>query len=416
MFSKINVDACKTPDCKNMGVLNSPDYLSQGKDVLCRECGFLFPVISERSLNLFRQSVNRAWQGLIKACPGCGSSSLKKYGFSAQGEPRMYCLMCHKTFIAPGEHKADARQDSLAQLIQGGSSLADIRATLSLDSTGLNRALQKLSRKVNQAERAFIFPAFDLAMSTRAFRVKYNGSDNCLYVLVTAEESSGRVIAITTNYSSQPVENNYQYISDYEERLPPGTLAHLVQRKELMTMRRNTLFDVDYGPATLYKNDPGMLVKPVLPAYRHFELVKVLTDDRSLNVQHYIDHECFILGGCLMANLTHVRQGRCHISFVREHGDLPPGRDIPYRIFRSGGIRNNVWRTFSTRDYSKAVCNLTGDKKTSILRHATLTGATRFIHFLHAHPFFFQLCRLSPANVTVTLNYLKYEYNKKVVI
>ncbi|MDA8517917.1 MULTISPECIES: transposase-like zinc-binding domain-containing protein [unclassified Citrobacter] len=416
MFFQINVDACKTPECKNMGILNSPDYLVQGKDILCRECGFSFPVISERSLNLFRLSANLPWRGLIKACPGCGSSSLKKYGFSAQGEARLYCLQCHKTFVFLGRHKADVRQESLARLILEGASLADIRTTLSLDSTGLNRALQKLSRSVNQSEREFTFPAFDLAMSTRAFRVKFNGGDHSLYVLVTAEESSGRVIAVTTNYSTQAVEEEYQYISDYEERLPSGTLAHLVQRKELMTMRRNTLFDVDYGPAALHKNDPGMLVKPVLPAYRHFELVKELTDERTLNVQHYIDHECFILGGCMMANLKSIRQSRCHISFVREMGDLPSDANFPYRVFRSGGIRNNVWRSFSSRGYAKAVCNLTGNKKTSMLRYATLTGATKFIQFLQVHPFFLQLSRLSPANVTMVLNYLKFEYNKNITL
>ncbi len=54
MFSHINVDACKTPGCKNLGILESPDYLPQGKNVLCRACGFLFPIISARSLNLFR--------------------------------------------------------------------------------------------------------------------------------------------------------------------------------------------------------------------------------------------------------------------------------------------------------------------------------------------------------------------------
>ncbi|MDI8751070.1 cytoplasmic protein, partial [Salmonella enterica subsp. enterica serovar Montevideo] len=54
MFANINVDCCKTPGCKNLGVLNSPDYVRQGKDVLCRECGFLFPVISAGALNLFR--------------------------------------------------------------------------------------------------------------------------------------------------------------------------------------------------------------------------------------------------------------------------------------------------------------------------------------------------------------------------
>lgn len=89
-------------------------------------------------------------------------------------------------------------------------------------------------------------------------------------------------------------------------------------------MRRDTLFDIDYGPAVLHQNDPGMLVKPVLPAYRHFELVRILTDEHSNNVQHYLDHECFILGGCLMANLQHIHQGRCHISFVKERGVAPP--------------------------------------------------------------------------------------------
>lgn len=240
----------------------------------------------------------------------------------------MYCRQCNKTFISYTAIRSDARQENLATLIGEGASLVEIRAALAIDSTGFSRELQKLSRRANQAERDFVFPAFDIAMSTRAFRVKFNGGDSSLYVLVTAEEESGKVVAISTNYSAQPVEADYQYHSDYEERLPSGTLAHLVQRKEALTMRRNVLFDVDYGPAVLYKNDPGMLVKPVLPAYRHFELVQALTDERSLNVQHYLDHECFILGGCMMANFSYLRQGRCHISFVRERGVTPPKRDL----------------------------------------------------------------------------------------
>lgn len=411
MFSWVNVDSCKTPGCKNVGVLNSPDYQHQGRNILCRACGFLFPIISERSLNRFRQSVNQAWKGLIKSCPYCGGISLKKYGFSAQGEPRIYCQRCHKTFISPVRQKTDARQGYLATLIQEGATLADIRTTLALDSTGLSRELRKLSRSANLVEREFIFPTFDITMSTRAFRIKFNGGDNFLYALVTAEENTGRIVAVTTNYSAQPVEVAYQYRSDYEERLPPGTLIHLVQRKEAITMRRETLFDIDYGPAILHKNDPGMLVKPVLPAYRHFELVKILTDEHSLNVQHYIDQECFILGGCMMANLQHIQQGRCHISFVRERGALRPETDISPRIFLSGGIRNNLWRTFSTRDYALAVCNLTGNKKASMQKNATLKGATGFIHFIDTHPFLTHLNRMSPANVTATLEHLRNAFN-----
>lgn len=281
-----------------------------------------------------------------------------------------------------------------------------------MDSTGLNRSLHKLSRQSNAAERECIFPALDLALSTRAFQIKFNGGDSGLYVLVTAEEASGSVIAVTTNYSAWPVEDEYRYASQYEERLAPGTLTHLVQRQELITMRRNILFDVDYGPASLHKNDPGMLVKPVLATYRHFELVNALTDEHSLNIQHYIDQECFILGGCLMANLHHVRQGRCHISFVRERGRTPPPSDIPYRLFQGGGIRNNVWRTFSTRDYALAICNLTGNKNPGMIRRATLAGATAFIQYINHHPFLTQLNRMSPANVTASLDFLRYAFNR----
>lgn len=412
MFNDVNVDSCKTPGCKNMGVLNSPDYIYQGNNILCRECGFLFPPISAKSLNAFRRTVNQGWKGLIKQCPGCGSFSLKRYGYSAHGERRMSCRDCGKTLVIPDKAKISLRQEHLAALIKEGSSLSDIRTQLAIDNTTLGRELANLSYRAGLVERGFAFPTFDIVLSTRAFSISFNGGDNRLYVLATAEEASGKVVAISTNYTSQPVEAEYQYQSQYEERMPPGTLAHLVQRKEMLTMRRRVaLFDIDYGPAALHRHERGMLVKPVLPAYRHFELVRMLTDERSLNVQHYLDHECFILGGCMMANLEHVRQGRCHISFVRERGIPPAQRDIPPRLFYSGGIRNNVWRTFSTRDYAMAVCNLTGNKKTSPLRNASLRSASEFIQYIHQHPFLPWLNRMSPANVTAALNHLKYEYN-----
>lgn len=105
-----------------------------------------------------------------------------------------------------------------------------------------------------------------------------------------------------------------------------------------------------------------MLVKPVLPAYRHFELVQALTDERSLNVQHYLDHECFILGGCMMANFSYLRQGAAIFRLCVKEALRRPNA-ISSAVVLSGGIRNNVWRTFSTRDYAMAVCNLTGNKR-----------------------------------------------------
>lgn len=416
MFNAVNVDCCKTPGCKNMGVINSSDYIKQGNDILCRECGFLFPVISAAALNTFRFAMNHPWRGLIKQCPYCGSMSLKHYGFSAQGKRRMCCRYCSKTFIRPERINMSQRQTLLTMLIRSGATLQEICSTLAIDKTTLKRELTHLSQLALQSECSFAFATYDITLSTRAFYVNFNGGENQLYALVTAEENSGKVVAISTNYSSVGINEEYEYRSEYEEREPPGALSHLVQRKELITMRRRgALFDIDYGPARLYRHDRGMVVKPVLTAYRHFDLVKALTDERSLNVQHFLDHECFILGGCMVANVDHIRQGRCHIAFVRERGSSPPLNTLPPRFFRSGGIRNNIWRGFSTRDYAMAVCNLTENKKTSMLRQATLRSATQFIEHVQQHPFLPIMKKMSPANVVLALNYIKYEYNQRRV-
>lgn len=416
MFSAVNVDCCKTPGCKNMGVINSSDYITRGNDILCRECGFLFPVISSAALNTFRYAMNHPWKGLIKQCPYCGSIGLKHYGFSAQGKRRMCCCYCSKTFIRPEQITMSPRQSLLALLIRSGAHLQEICSTLAIDKTTLKRELTHLSQLALQSECNVAFGTYDITLSSRAFYVSFNGGDNQLYALVTAEENSGKVVALSTNYSAVGINEEYEYESEYEEREPPGALSHLVQRKELITMRRRgALFDIDYGPARLYRHDRGMVVKPVLTAYRHFDLVKALTDERSLNVQHFLDHECFILGGCMVANVAHIRQGRCHIAFVRERGCSPPANTLPPRFFRGGGIRNNIWRAFSTRDYAMAVCNLTENKKTSVLRQATLRSATHFIDYVQQHPFLPVMKKMSPANVVLTLNYIKYEYNKQHV-
>ena len=41
------------------------------------------------------------------------------------------------------------------------------------------------------------------------------------------------------------------------------------------------------------KTDAGMLVKPVFRPIVILNWCRMLTDERSQNVQHYLDHECF---------------------------------------------------------------------------------------------------------------------------
>lgn len=412
MFGHHDVDCCKTFGCKNLGILNSPDYQPQGKDILCRECGFTFPRISRHSLNVFRTAVNKEWKGLIKQCPFCGGTAFKRHGYSSQGKSRLLCRHCSRTFLFTPVSLEKENLSELGKGIAAGATLIDLRRELRLDSTALSRQFSRLARQVNSLQSQCLFQAYDIALCTRAFVLPYLGSGNLLYILVTAEADSGNVVAVSTNYSPVCVEKEYQYTHSFTERSLSGTFAHIVQRKEKLTAQRATLFDIDYGMAALRKNDAGMIVKPVLPAYRHFELVKKLTDDRSINVQHFLEHECFIYGGCLIANHDDVVRGRCHISFVAERGLVAQQQARPPRYFLAGGIRNNVWRYFSTPDYAMAVSNLTGSKKPGELCRATLLPATRFIHYVESHPFYAQMTRLSPANLTTVLDFMKYEYNQ----
>lgn len=43
-------------------VVRMARIMSQGKNILCRECSYLFPVISEQSLNIYRNIVNHSWR------------------------------------------------------------------------------------------------------------------------------------------------------------------------------------------------------------------------------------------------------------------------------------------------------------------------------------------------------------------
>ncbi len=99
-----------------------------------------------------------------------------------------------------------------------------------------------------------------------------------------------------------------------------------------------------------------MLVKPVLPAYRHFELVQALTDERP-ECPALSDHECFILGG--WRNLA-IPSGRCHISFVREKRRYAAQTRSPPRLFferRNSQQRNSRRVHFPLRGIMRmAVC------------------------------------------------------------
>ncbi len=109
MFSQVNVDSCKTPGCKNLGVLNSPDYQNRGKCVM-QGMWFSFSCDFGKIAESFSPVGKSGMERVDKILPRMRRRLTKKYGFSAQGEPRVCCQQCHKTFLYPVRYKTDPRR------------------------------------------------------------------------------------------------------------------------------------------------------------------------------------------------------------------------------------------------------------------------------------------------------------------
>ncbi|MNZ36925.1 hypothetical protein D3C78_543620 [compost metagenome] len=189
-------------------------------------------------------------------------------------------------------------------------------------------------------------------------------------------------------------------------------LVRKVFDKDRVISRRPFLFDIAYGPANVRSNDPGTIVKPVLAAYRHFALVYALTHHRLLSIHHWLEHECFIYGACLMANRMDIAQQRCGISFVYEEGALDATQRLRSETVRSDIVWRDTWNCYSQKNYNLAVCHLTGKTNRSSFRQATLKPARAFQEYLFRHPIWPQLIRLAPRNVVHLLEYLAAEYNR----
>ncbi|HEX4500312.1 MAG TPA: cytoplasmic protein [Scandinavium sp.] len=414
MFKQRNVNCCKTYGCKNLGVLNSPSYQQQGQRVLCLECGFYFPVIGEHALNSFKKQVNKGYQGLISLCPACGDGkALVRHGYTRNGVQRVRCGDCQVTFSQYYSEPASSRLITLGEHIQRGESLTANCGERNYNNTRLGRDLSKMAFHCRLVQSQFIPLSHEVELSTAVFFLNFNASSNRLYVIVSADKKSNRVIAVSTNYAphANEIPEVFHYNMGEEEVCSGKNMILRVFAKDRLMSRRKLYFDAQYGAAQVKKNDGGIMVKPVLAAYRHFELVKDLTGRDVLSVRHYLEHECFIYGGCLMANVDGVLNGNCHISFVYEQGVSNTIKSGRTEMFTSDIIWNDAWYYYSQPNYNLAVCSLTGSQGRRRALDATLEPAQSFIRFVQHHPYYPRLTHHSPARINDLLEFLLLEYN-----
>lgn len=407
-----HVNCCKNVECSFFGVINTLHYQFIGQNGFCPECGDIFPLISPSALSAFNQQSNKFYPQISLYCPTCGQGdALIRHGRGPAGAQRWRCRTCNISFTDESAVIKDiSGLQPLAECISAGG---DFRLSGEKNQT-LSRDLTRLAFSARVEQVHLPIGSLSGEYSTITFTVEFNGSHNKLFVIATADNKTGCVIAVSTNYL--PLKNGispeWWYPSMPAESEVSPILVRKVFDKDRVISRRPFLFDIAYGPANVRSNDPGTIVKPVLAAYRHFALVHALTHHRLLSVHHWLEHECFIYGACLMANRMDIAQQRCGISFVYEEGALDATQRLRSETVRSDIIWRDTWNCYSQKNYNLAVCHLTGKTNRSSFRQATLKPARAFQEYIFRHPIWPQLIRLAPRNVVHLLEYLAAEYNR----
>lgn len=380
---QVRLNVCKSGKCANLGVADAPDYVwpvfRLGYPALgCGKCGSLPPLFNEAECNdwfaqLFARHLGLTGQGCPRGC----MARLIRYGANRSGSPRLQCTACGLAFTPLRVNlAAQARREQLFAALAAGRHHADITAY-----RVLNQAAVWCESQFSDAEH----PVSRIA--TQVFTLPFQGvrRQQRLYVIVSADADSGRVVQISTNYSPWPVGDSLRYPSDSQALAEPRDvpLVERVRAAEQHFLARSQFDAIRYGSAALKRNDSGAMVRPVIALHGHFQRLKrrfgAVTD-------HYLAHECVLRGAAITAWAPEVKAGSTHLWFVVEEGESDAGA-----LWHPGGSWrlgwwNNHWQLWENATARKMVARLTGNSQDYPPQRVTLQSCAAFIQWLERHP------------------------------
>lgn len=410
---KINLNVCKSWSCPNLGVANTSDYIYPvyrlGYAALeCKKCGGLPPLFNEYEFNFWfsRSLINRT-DTAEHRCPQCFTSDVILYGKTQIGHPRLQCRHCRKVFTPVKINSRNALLiDNLLSRLSCGQHYGETSQYRILEKTAIwcSQRLHQLKDKVST-----------IATITHVLPFQGKAADQNLYVVISADTRSGRIVQITTNYCEWKAGDSllYRALSTPELEPPFTTGVEKVKQQELQFMRRSQFDDIQYGSAGLKRNDKGCILRPVIALHGHFQQMK-----RSFPVvtEHYLSHECVLRGAAITAWSSEVGRGETHLWFVAEDSGEPTSSLSNFS--HSGTWRigwwENVWQRWSYGHSHKMIALLTGQREIVSATDISLSSCETFIRWLIAHPWSKDSRRLSARVISAHLVCLAFIFNQQV--
>lgn len=382
---KIHLNVCKSWSCPNLGVAEAADYLYPvyrlGYAALeCQKCGSLPPLFNEREFNYWFARLMKNKPGASgEECPHCSASDVIRYGRTQAGNGRFQCRHCRAVFTPQQTKARFARtvEPFLLQLLRGNYAAETTQYRL-------------LAKAVDWCERQPHHATTEVKrVATTVLVLPFQGqaAEQQLYVVISADACSGRLLQVSTNYSDEAVGDSllYKGSASTAPQMAHECSVERLRQQEMQFMQRSQFDEIHYGSARLKRNDRGCILRPVIAIHGHFQRLKrrfpAITD-------HYLAHECVLRGAAITAWSAEVQCGATNLWFVLEDFSQQANTDAVYKATGRWNIGwwNNVWQRWSGDGAVKFVCSLTGQKQAGNIAPVSLRACDAFLHWLQAHP------------------------------
>ncbi len=409
---QVRLNVCKSGKCANLGVADAPEYVwpvyRLGYPALgCGKCGSLPPLFNEAECNdwfaqLFAHHLGLTGQGCPRGC----HARLIRYGSNRSGSARLQCTACGRAFTPLRvSQAAGTRRETLLSALAAGEHQGETTAY---------RVLQQAAVWCESQNPFAEQPVTRIASQIMALPFQGMRRHQQLYVIISADADSGRVVQISTNYSPWPVGDSLRYQGDESLQPEPRDLplVERVRAAEDRFLARSQFDEIRYGSAALKRNDSGTMVRPVIALHGHFQRLKRRFPAVT---NHYLAHECVLRGAAITAWASDVKAGHTRLWFVVEEGDSGcAGEWYPRGSWRLGWW-NNHWQLWESATARKMVARLTGDPLAYQPQQISLRSCDAFIQWLEGHPWRLIAGQLTARVISQHLICLAWWYNQVMI-
>lgn len=425
---EINVNVCKTESCEHFSevVENAyviPSFKLGFPAVYCNCCGGSSVLINNEDIKaLLNPYVEFFNLNVNEQCPNCDSSEKILYGKTGKGTVRYQCKQCNTVFSLKNNIDLKSFNNKIIELlILQSQTPSYIIKNLNITPALFYRKLSVIEKimeiKARQYEKLLDKnKVYDLQKNVFTLSCRKNttqGFSNELFGMVTCCSKTGYVFLQSVNWSEILVSSDSQYHNNTKKETLDNTqgvlLDNIIMRYEQINSRKS-FGQIQYTEKICSEH----IIEPVVLSHYHFLKLKFIL---PISIKHhFIYHDSFIRGGCMVAYGKEIKQKTSNLYYVVSKRSRLTS-DFNYKGSYTLGWWNNKWYEFISQDNQELfyLCNLGVNKMDDVSSYTKISPSLDYSHlfiqsFKEKFPDVF-LKTLSPSTVKLLLSIYSFYYN-----